>query len=263
MINNFRSLALKRINYYSRINSRHVFLHVPKTGGTYIGQYERGSKPVISETLPLGHRVLSDDYFGYGQLDKKEYNQLTRGLIRRKGPLYLNWQKRSVFTVVRNPFSWLLSYAGHAGCWNTKYLNTEHLDYQTAQRGFEYLIKTICDRDDVWPSRRFLFCQFFTLQGRWVPNTVLFNETLDVDLKFYARSNNLQFSKKPPQRVGKKIDYRTEYSDKLVDIVRDAFSRELELFGYQFESPVSDYNVKHSNEQYNTLTYNWTLDQLQ
>ena len=241
-------------------NAHNIFLHIPKTGGTYIAQYEGLRAPVLPQVLPLGHRVVTDVQDSFGLLDKRSYKARTKGLIRKKDPIYIPFEERTVFSVVRNPFTWLVSYAGHAGCWPTEYLNRSHRDYPIATKGFDYLVKTICGREDIWPSRRFLFCQLFSLQGRFSPNHILFNEDLDEGLQLFSKLQKLSYVKADRQRIGKRLDYRTMYTTELVDVVADAFERELELFGYEFETQSSCFGSILSGGRLAHLSYNWDTD---
>jgi len=213
---------------YGRIPA---FIHVPKTGGTYLAQLETDKESVIQPMKYLGHSCvvnksisIPEDYppeIGYK--DKKKYDQ--------------HWLNNYfVFSIVRNIFDWLVSYWGHTGGHNKKYANKNHYDYKNAQKGFEYLVKTIAEREHKWPSREFIHFAFFSYHGDLIVDWINRTETLDEDLKALAKYKNLSYSRKEKQRVGvRKRDYRKYYNDRLVELVYKTWGRELNLFGYTFE----------------------------
>ena len=206
-----------------------LLLHIAKTGGTYIAQYESRRGAVIQPFRSLGHGFVTDP--GGRTPDKFppigfESHRLTeRQKIKRS----------HVIACVRNPYAWLVSYAGHAGGWNPRYHDPLHYDFKIANRIFDYLVKSIFNREDVWPSRRFLFMQLFSTGGRIVPCFIARNETLSQDLFDFTRRYKLSYHPGPHQRNGGHGDYRSYYTDELIELVQRHWSRELELFGYGFE----------------------------
>lgn len=137
------------------MNKKLAYLHISKTGGTYIAQLETDRIPVISPLIYLGHSTVVTDkrqpnYLYYPRDPQNSYNTILQTDIK----------DIFIFSTVRNIFSWLVSYAGHAGCWQNKYLNTEHYDYKNAKKGFNYLIQTIANREIPWPNRKFIFFNY-------------------------------------------------------------------------------------------------------
>lgn len=206
-----------------------AFLHVPKTGGTYLAQRESDHAPLLPVKY-LGHIYVVDkrDVINplYSLHSPHNYHQ-TLPLQKIK--------KYTVLSIARNIFSWLVSYAWHAGGWNPKYRDTGHYDYASANKGFEYLFNTIVNREDYWPNRKFIHVQFFCNNGDWIVDWLGRNETLDQDLAALAQENHFSFTPQTKQRVGHKTDYRTYYTDKMADLVYETWGRELDLFGYDFE----------------------------
>ncbi len=208
---------------------RLAFLHVPKTGGTYLVQKETGKKQLIPMRY-LGHRYVITRSGAVNPL----YYLHSPDHYYDTIPL---WEVRQhvLVSTVRNIFSWLVSYAWHAGGWNPRYCDPNHYDYAAANKGFEYLLKTIAGREDLWPNRKFIHCQFFCSSGEWVVDWLNRTESLDQDLEALADRYHFPFARQKKQRVGHETDYRTYYTDSLVDLVYATWGRELNLFGYEFD----------------------------
>lgn len=249
------------IEVISRVRTVPAYIHIPKTGGTYIGQRETTEKPVIWPVKRLGHIAVVDnkEYPNYIYYPRDEENSYNTVLLE-------DLRKYFVFSTVRNPFAWLVSYADHAGGWTPRYRNTEHYDYQNAQRGFDYLVKTIANRETPWPCRKFIFFQIFCNNGELVVDWITRTETLDNDLKDLADFLNISYYKGQKQRVGQHKDYRTYYDDSLIDLVCETWGREVDLFGYTFDgldlsSALLRNPIDKSTKQ--SIRYDWTTDTLE
>jgi hypothetical protein len=206
-----------------------AFLHVPKTGGTYLVQRESDDDPTIAQLKYLGHHWV------VRSLERSDPVYPPQGFRRT-----FVMEKRSlvpyfVFTTVRNPFSFLVSYLWHAGGLNPKYYDPDHYDYAIATKGFDYLLKTIVNRDEPWPSRKLIHGQLFCDDGDLIVDWINHNESLDADLETMAKQMRFHYQRKKPQRVGRADDYRSYYTDELVDLVNSTWGRELNLFGYKFD----------------------------
>lgn len=236
-----------------------AFIHVPKTGGTYLVQFETDKKPVVKPMINLGHNCAINKLISnpadfppkIGYKDKKKYDQ--------------HWLKNYfIFSTVRNIFDWLVSYWGHSGGHNPKYADKNHYDYKNAQKGFEYLIKTIAGREDTWPSRKFIHFAIFSYHGDLIVDWINRTETLDEDLKALAKYRHLIYSRKRKQRVGTRDrDYRSYYNDDLIDLVYKTWGRELKLFGYTFEGLNTEKAVlkrKIKVAQKRNVKYFWESD---
>ena len=162
-----------------------MFIHIPKSGGTYLLQFETDKQSVIHPIKCLGHICVINKSIStpedfppkIGYKDKK-YDQC--------------WLKNYyVFSTIRNIFDWLVSYWGHSGGHNSKYVDKNHYDYEIAQKGFEYLVKTIAEREDEWPSRKFIHFAIFSYHGDLIVDWLNRTETLDEDLKALAKYKHL------------------------------------------------------------------------
>lgn len=223
---------LQRLKHKLR-RTRTAFLHVPKTGGTYVKQAETDWSqrlPVLWPFEDLGHAwVVDPQRAAAGEYPPAGLND---GRVIRREEL----AKRYVVATVRNPFDWLVSYACHAGGWTDGYRNAGHVDYALANRSFGDLVRAIADRESPWPCRKLLFAQLFDSGGVLVADWICKNESLDDDLVALAKRRGLMHQRRAKQRVGsaRRRDYRTYYDDALVELVERTWGRELDLYGYGF-----------------------------
>jgi len=238
-----------------------AYLHIPKTGGTYLTQWESDSQPVLSPMRYIGHYYVADHEEDLNPLYQGHDPENARRTVIQKCEIADN----VVFATARNPFSWLVSYTSHAGAWNPRYANKGHYDYANASRGFDYMVKVIANREDLWPNRKFIHCQLFSSGGDLVLDRLNRNETLDDDLAEMAAGLKISYRRRPRQRVGGLNDYRQYYTDALVGLVSDTWSRELRLFGYDFDSYNLDSAIMKkdiSPEQKSEIVYSWKEDRL-
>ena len=173
-----------------------------------------------------------------------------------------------VFSVVRNPFDWMVSYISFQGGWNKDYVKTSHYDYELCRdkNKFDYAVKTILERDDgKWPSKRFMYFQLFDSNAFLVPSWFMRNETLDSDLEYFAKSNDYKYNQKDRQKVGNRKDYRSYYTDETRELVEKAWSRELAMFGYNFDGYEKDhmlFNKRLTLEEKLKYRYHYRNDSL-
>ena len=159
-----------------------------------------------------------------------------------------------------------VSYYHHAGGGRTKYIDERHYDYFKAQKGFEYLLKTIAERDrNTWPNRQFIFFQIFDDEGNLTVNWLNRTNTLDNDLKKFAMKFGFDFTKKGKQRIGHNEDYRSFYTSELVILVKTTWKRELKIFGFSFDEDASNDAYLGNNispEIKDSIKYFWKDDKL-
>lgn len=253
--NNFL-LKIKKIFFKEQV----AYLHIPKTGGTYLSSFENNKELVLSPLEYLGHTYIykknkeNPIYSNYDAINAKRmtlhYNQLSNKYIT---------------ATIRNIYTWLVSYYYHASGINHKYANPNHYDYINANKGFEYLIKTLINREDIWPCRKFIFCQLFADNGDFIVNWLNHTNTLDEDLLYLSKVKQLKYKKLPPQRVSLKRtrDFRLLYSDELLNLVQDTWAREINLYGFNLQKAYSaDWKHQINPVLKQQIKYHWSSDTL-
>jgi hypothetical protein len=232
------------------------FIHIPKTGGTYVSQLENNDQTIIFPIRNLAHSTLVNQNWQLILDVPPPYERTSAVPLSAVGGLI-------VFSNVRNIFSFFVSYFHHAAGHVERYHDPHHYDFSIANRGFDYLIKTISDRDLIWPSRKFVHYQLFSQpSGGSVIDWMNCTATLDRDLREMEQHFGLGFRTGKPQREGPRTDYRSYYSDALADIVSKTWRREINLFGFRFDEPQSKYTPLELVERTRSTRYVLREDRL-
>ena len=191
-------------------------LHIPKTAGTYTQS--------LQDVLPhinFSHVVSRTD-----RSDRMTPVGLTPIRPEKLARYFL-------FTNVRNPFTYLVSYYHHTKGY-PDFINPKHYDFAVAQTGFEALVRAVIGREDGWPSRRFLFPQLFDQSGRCIVTWINRADRLDADIGKFASYFGLTFDPQERRRVSPKSQaYSDYYSADLLAEVADVYAREMKLFGFR------------------------------
>lgn len=203
-----------------------LFVHTPKCGGRFLERaFGRRIKRCFSQRWPEMQ----------GHLTWKEYS--TRLADRGQSIADL-----TTFSVIRNPWQWHLSWYN--------YIRQDSGGRRTGMPKEHELFQNFSFLDYLhWLDDPLITDQpnqYYLLQvsdwviddtGKIAVDEVLRQETLLADLKKMARKHNLllQFPKRR-RNVSFRGDYRAEYTSEGVDIVARRHRRDIELFGYSFDS---------------------------
>lgn len=222
-------------------------VHLPKTGGTYTDS--------IQEYLPhlnLGHTLIRHDRgdrfcpVGLMPMDQAKVKRFF------------------LFSTVRNPYSFLVSYFSQAGGeWQGQsYPNPDFYDHELAKKGFETFVHAILERSEPWPSKKFLFPTLFDDQGRCVVDWINRNEGLDDDLMCLANHFHRPYQPQPRRNVSNRSKpVESYYSDALREDVAYMYQREFMLFGYDGFGLGSPHIALHPVEK-SRLSYDYRRDEL-
>lgn len=225
-----------------------VFLHTPKTGGNYvIAALDGITTEANHEVYADSNWVLPQDYPPSGAYLTYWFNFAIKDINLLKQPNTI------CFATVRNPFDWLVSFY-HV------------VPYGIGITSFADFVETIADRDSDWPSRKFIYFQFFSYQGEFLVDRLLYQDVLNDEIEIFANEfDELVYTPTERQKVSEKrkyVDYRFYYTDRLVDIVLKTWSRELWLYGYDFEGKTKGFLDNLTQETKQAVRYLWDADML-
>lgn len=224
------------------------FIHIPKTGGSYIGSLrdEFGNRVFHS----LGHSCCLDpntpNIKKYWPIEKMPHTSCLNNS---------RFKKDFVFAMVRNPFDMLVSYYYHdsQSGWESCRLNSItrlHPQLANGQKRkydfstFESFIHAFCDPDFLWHKpalKDFLFFQIFHNSGDAMIPFVGKYEYIDFCSNAFCNviyGNSRSVLAQEPVNTGlvrKSKDYRVFYTDKMIEMINQKCALELEMFGYSFE----------------------------
>lgn len=222
-----------------------VYVHIPKTGGTSVTSGVHADWFVTLNHMLLREN-LTDQFIPIGLMGTK-WQPSTRHVL---------------FTTVRNPLTFFRSYYHHV-IGHGQHHNHEHYDFKTAQKGFDYLMRVIIDRDDFWPSRKFLYPQLFNQSGQLIVNWINRTESLNEDMKCLMTKMGYPFTPLETKRAAPIKELSSYYSDHLMNQVSEVYSREFEAFGYvgngDVDRPllVQDVSLKSATYDYISDQFNW------
>ena len=206
--------------------TNHLFVHIPKTGGTSISHILRGQLWLLNHHMPTQHLTALECH-------QKSYSSC------------LLWGRRFSFTFVRNPWDRIVSYYFYQ-----RYVLSAISIISEKNISLDDFIK-ICFRD-----KEFAYFEYDgnkhkryigTPQLSWITDA---NGEIMVDYigRYETLNQDWEIIKPrlfPAPREGgvlphinkspREHDYRSYYSDETVDIVKNFYIRDIEYFGYKFE----------------------------
>jgi len=236
------------------IGDNFIFCHVPKTGGSSINEILLNT-PNVKDHKDI-HEAI---FFGW-----KEKTQ--------------EYETKFKFAFVRNPFDWEVSNY----FWHTKlnvdensafditfenWVKWRYLEHFNDEIFDPYLGKKINSKEHILTETEWYLKGFgknpqvgmlVYPDGRFLVDFIGRYETLQEDWNYIANRLNLQKELPHIEKTTRNSDYRTYYTDELVDIVTDAHKIDLDVFNYSFEDGMISKEINkdvpieiHIHSQYN------------
>lgn len=223
----FLSKKIKNAKKKSKNGEVYIFIHLPKTGGTYLNSVTK-SLPVVS----LSHSLFRDS---------KWTNQIPAGLSYVNENRIKKISNKICFTILRNPLEYLVSYWNHvSGSTDTDYkklyFNNNHYDLDITKNGFVDFVDKILSRNNYYPSNRFLYPQLFDSKGTLVIDYIFFNKNLDLQFENFFTERGYMYNKGEKKRKSPKIESNSYYNNELMKRVKGVFRREYFLFNSYYNN---------------------------
>jgi len=198
-----------------QVNGDLMFVHVPKTGGQSITDV---LNPITTYMFDM-------------------HDTLFRAMKAEPQDFLSRWR----FGFVRNPFDREVSnYFWHCKQ-NDKFDVTfeDFVKWRYDESYNPFRVSDFRDIDTFWYQRGFgknpQVGFFVTPDGKWLHNFIGRYETLQEDWAVVAKKFKLTEELPHSQKTQREEDYRTYYTDELVDIVTKAHKIDLDVFNYDFE----------------------------
>lgn len=221
------------------------FIHIPKTGGTFI-QKEYCNKNNIIKHIGEHPSCLSKEF-----IEKNCNYKWDTYLLN--SDLFLSCPIK--FTVIRNPFDLLKSYfLSRWGDWD------EGMKIKLPNKNFKELIIDYCEPSSEWHlplMKKFLYNQIFDDNGNCHCDYAIIYDNLNQGLdELFKKTNNNYKSSKKKLNCSNTKNYKEYYDDEMVNMVNEKCKRELEMFNFDFNGyKGSTYliNIKHLKLDWDTL----------
>lgn len=206
---------------YISVERKFIFVHIPKVAGTSVIQALR---PYVDKDDPLWLKKVSSKVT-FLQKYLRHPPHLTAQQIRTRmgADVFGDYYK---FAFVRNPWDWQVSLY-HYMCQEPR-----HFQHKLANSfsGFEEYLQW-----RVKPENLLLQSAFITNDdGEVIVNYVGKLETIEDDFSAVCGELGVE-TKLPHLNKSSHKKYVEYYDDKTTEIVRGAFAKDIELFGYTFD----------------------------
>ena len=203
--------------------SHSVFIHIPRTGGTYLKKSLRIKK--LSSLGLVKRRFKQKGHVSFGHQDYLSF--VKTGFVNKEFD-----DGAFKFTFCRNPFDWVVSHY----FWTTtnfKSVFTEEISFLEHTRMFEKM-KTPKGMGRSFPYENWLRPQYEHIKGIDFYFIGRF-ETLDKDVDMVADILGITTIPTEPAYPTIHLPYREYYNDESIKNVREFYEKDFEFFGYSLE----------------------------
>lgn len=206
-----------------------LFVHIPKTGGTSLETY-------LSEyyNISLNYQSL----FGWrGKGDTSSLQHFTLQTIwNQRKQLGLHEDNLRIFTIVRNPYSRMVSELFYRGMIND--FTSKHNVAQTIQNYF--------GQNHSFDNHK--LSQFTFLKNSseniWQGVEIMHLETIEQDLALKGYEN---FHYHNREHSRSKSNYTSYLNNKSIQLINEYYSRDFTVFGYEMINPIFDSTTPNAN----------------
>jgi len=267
--------------------NRFYFMHLPKSAGSRLTAKNNPGNHDEQTILPNGKTFKKLNHaFCIPEVMREPFNHDDYNSFKSKGKFfnyafnfpYFKSEDTLVFSIIRNPFDMLCSYhhhyydAGHNGwasCNNLHGFNNfeEFIRGYCSDEisGFNTLTKSSFSGWHMPIMHKFLFSQMFDANGKCHVDFLIRYENMVDGLKKMNERFGLTFDYDKYDTVfdnswrsnqsKKNKNYKEYYNPELIKLVEEKCSRELSLFGYDFDGPTDKNTFLDPSEiKYNPLT---------
>lgn len=217
--------------------ARLFHIHIPKTGGTTLNHHFRKEPSFING----GHCFRDSGYVVRGKVKT----------VSKTWPSFAEAGMRDTdfkIAIIRNPFDWLVSYYGHRG--SSWFGLSKHRGWQGAVDygafdNFDEFARSYCLGGE-WHLPALQddpLCQIKNMDGKYIVDAVLVNERLADGINWLCKNQLKCTPSVQPESLNVnrfRSDYRSYYTDELVEVVSSKFKEIIDLGGYTFDPAKRD-----------------------
>lgn len=204
-----------------------IFIHTPKCGGSFVGAtFEKRWRQCPSLVWPeaAGHKTY------------QEYEEI----FEKRGDSLQNYV---LFTVIRNPWDWHLSWYNYVskdegGRRSGLALEHEQIKDLTFDDYVRWVDAEHLPKSENDYMRRQVSDWIIDGDGHVAVDNILRQETLEADVKSLQHKYGLLFEIPHGERINASrgdADYRLAYTDQAAERIAKRHARDIALFGYTFD----------------------------